>query len=795
MDSDNCESLNDHSDAEKEMNSDNCESLDDHSDSEEEMNVDVQEKNEYNFGFFEKLLSVLSLTVRKNLSHTAVDELLHSTELYKGVNLEYKELESVYQMRRYIDRNMLRPKVYYLCPSSNCSGSYLEESVPNSCTQEDCNETLVIEKLRKKGQYFLYTPLATQIKQILEIVEMEKIMSDYLDGAVLQGMQCYPNSLRNIFSSKRYQELKLLDGREKFDPRYNLLTLSLNLDGVETAKSASNSLYPVQVIINEMPEYVRRKLILCPELFLKNKSNDTDFNHLVLKPLVLELRKLNEEGVEWYSSLLKRSVRTRVLAFSMNADSVMKPELICIPGHAGKYSCPVCTKQGKSTTMGKGSTTVQVPEVDSHDNLVTYPLRSVSSIEVGEYGYEGYPLLTAVPEFPVFKCHSIDYMNCITLGVFAKIFRLIMKTVGGAGELRVAQATVNIKGYTGIEHGPRCTSDFAHYKSSEWRDWGLLFFPKTFEVLIDEKMLQKEFFENFIDLTVGMSLLLSDDITEDNLVQAEKFLNRFFIQFCRLYGEKYCGFNFHLITHLVEKVRYLGPLWATSLFIHEGFNQTLLKCYRPGTSGLKQMAERLQLRLTVLQLFSFVSAKKKDSIACKLAERVWFPLEQPEIDVETSSLFKSVTLSEWNVCQEVKVKLTTLYNADISDEVVIYDRVKYKRDIFSTGRYSGGKNSKRIDHFIYCKDSSQFGRIDDIIVINDETFITYARLVVDNNYDFNIFPSNIRDIPHIKRCQATSETNVLKLSKTNLILKKCICLTLKDNSIMLGYMPFPSEAS
>ena len=86
------------------------------------------------------------------------------------------------------------------------------------------------------------------------------------------------------------------------------------------------------MIINELPEYVRRKLILCPELFLKNKSNDVDFKQQVLKPLVLELQALNKNGVEWYSSILKRNVRTRVLAFSMNADSVMKPDLICIPG-------------------------------------------------------------------------------------------------------------------------------------------------------------------------------------------------------------------------------------------------------------------------------------------------------------------------------------------------------------------------------------------------------------------------------------------------------------------------------
>lgn len=167
-------------------------------DDEDKMNI-----VEYNFSFFEKLLAVFSFTVQYNLPYTAVDQMLQLMDLWSGTAPDYKELESVYQMRRYLDRNMLRPQIHYLCPSSNCSGSYLEESVPNNCTEEDCNEPLVIEDLRKKGQYFLYTPLSKQIKQILEIKEMEEIMSNYLDGAVHQGMQCYPNSLKNIFSSKR----------------------------------------------------------------------------------------------------------------------------------------------------------------------------------------------------------------------------------------------------------------------------------------------------------------------------------------------------------------------------------------------------------------------------------------------------------------------------------------------------------------------------------------------------------------------------------------------------------------
>ena len=108
---------------------------------------------------------------------------------------------------------------------------------------------------------------------------------------------------------------------------------------------------------------------------------------------------------------------------------------------------------------------------------------------------------------------SIDYMmHCIAQGVFAKVFKLIIKTLrapfsaGAAGEfeLLVAKATSNIKGHNGIEHGPRCTVEYSHYKSSEWRDWGLLFFPKRFEVLADQKRIAKDFFENFVDLAVGI---------------------------------------------------------------------------------------------------------------------------------------------------------------------------------------------------------------------------------------------------------------------------------------------------
>ena len=97
---------------------------------------------------------------------------------------------------------------------------------------------------------------------------------------------------------------------------------------------------------------------------------------------------------------------------------------------------------------------------------------------------------------------------------------------------------------------------------------GLLFSVccQTYEVLVKERKLSRAFFENFLNLVIGVSLLLSDDITQKDFVDAKTYLDKFLINFCELYGEKQCGFNFHLITHFVEKAEYLGPLWGTSLF-------------------------------------------------------------------------------------------------------------------------------------------------------------------------------------------------------------------------------------
>lgn len=52
-----------------------------------------------------------------------------------------------------------------------------------------------------------------------------------------------------------------------------------------------------------------------------------------------------------------------------------------------------------------------------------------------------------------------------------------------------------------------------------------------------------------------------------------------------LYGKHEMVMNVHLLTHIVDSVRYLGPLWVTSAFGFERNNGILLK-YVSGTVGV-----------------------------------------------------------------------------------------------------------------------------------------------------------------------------------------------------------------
>ena len=54
-------------------------------------------------------------------------------------------------------------------------------------------------------------------------------------------------------------------------------------------------------------------------------------------------------------------------------------------------------------------------------------------------------------------------------------------------------------------------------------------------------------------------------------------------------GERYCTANVHMLLHLPDSVRNLGPLWAHSAFPFEGMNGWLSELYHGTRVPQKQV--------------------------------------------------------------------------------------------------------------------------------------------------------------------------------------------------------------
>ena len=169
----------------------------------------------------------------------------------------------------------------------------------------------------------------------------------------------------------------------------------------------------------------------------------------------------------------------------------------------------------------------------------------------------------------------------------------------------------SIKPPNNISQVPRSIENHRKYfKASELRLFLLFYGPA---VLYNN--LPKQYYEHFRLLSEAIFILLLESISERQIEHAERLLLHFCILFVGYYGLRFQTANFHLLVHLADDVRSLGPLWTHSCFHFEDKNGFLLKTFH-GTQNIQ---------------FQIISAV---SIAKKLPElrRTFLPEDGPVAD-------------------------------------------------------------------------------------------------------------------------------------------------------------------
>lgn len=144
---------------------------------------------------------------------------------------------------------------------------------------------------------------------------------------------------------------------------------------------------------------------------------------------------------------------------------------------------------------------------------------------------------------------------------------------------------LSIKPNREVTRKARSLSQRANYKASELRSILLFYFP----VCIN-KLLPDAYVTHFRRLSSAIYTLLKDKITANELSHAHHNLTMFVNDFQTYFGKKHMVMNIHLLSHIVQCVESLGPLWSQSTFAFERNNECLLKFVNGTTDVLEQIS-------------------------------------------------------------------------------------------------------------------------------------------------------------------------------------------------------------
>ncbi|KAK3910293.1 Acetyl-coenzyme A carboxylase carboxyl transferase subunit alpha [Frankliniella fusca] len=393
------------------------------------------------------------------------------------------------------------------------------------------------------------------------------------------------------------------------------ITLTWNTDGVQIFKSNTYSLWPVYMVVNELPpekRFLSENLLIAglwgslvtvlpyvppwrylyryfgfrtaiPPLrssvppFPQLAPNANPWQHCLVKP------HPNVYLLPIYKDLvpLRNGVQMDVFGETekhMKHDS----QIYSVKGHAGFYSCPICFIKGEKpgyATVFPYVENVSLRDMQSYRNHVKLAVQNriilLSTVRNEEQycGVKGPTNLSHILD-NMFSMMSIDSMHCIFLGCMRQMLRLWFdkdfKNLPFSAYAHTSTISARLLSLTPphfLQRMHQPVEKLVHWKATEFRSF--LFYVSL--VLLQD-VLKPDVYNHFALFVKGVSLLNSSSISPSDIMTAGTLLRQFVQEFEVIYGVDNMSHNVHMCTHLDHVVRLLGPLWATSCFQFEDIN-------------------------------------------------------------------------------------------------------------------------------------------------------------------------------------------------------------------------------
>lgn len=329
--------------------------------------------------------------------------------------------------------------------------------------------------------------------------------------------------------------------------------------------------------------------------------------------------------------------------------------------------------------------------------------------------------LVAFEHFNILHSVSIEYMHCILLGNQKRILNLFLDSKNNGCPYYIPPKKKKLlndrlmafKPNADVVRKPRSLEQKSDFKASEYKFLLLFYLPICLEGCVP-----KVYVEHVRALSAATYILLKTKISHEEVREAEIMLTKFVKQHQQLFGKQHMVMNVHLLKHLANSVRKLGPLWGHSAFPFERNNGVLLKMVSGTTDVLLQISSKYRLKQSLVK----PSEKSKETPTV-----VKTLLGKGEVIVEESL----------NVLNTETLEALDLSNKDMC----VYKRVKLGKVTYTSLLYT--KPKKSIDYFVGLK-NDLIGEVKFYIELDSKIYAVIGEFVIVdiNHHIFKVQRTN-----------------------------------------------------
>ena len=363
----------------------------------------------------------------------------------------------------------------------------------------------------------------------------------------------------------------------------NLITLTLNTDGMVVYKKGHISAWPFYLTINELPMVLKYKIknVIISAIYIGYRKID---NLEAINKIMHQISSFRN-NVE----IKSRQIQIEVIygAFNKPARSLA---LNCQSSNAF-YGCVFCTQilqtNSKKTTTMNCYLNINTKLIYMLLIAVLMLLKRIKFSKATKvillcsnfYTNFDHILLyfkRYFPKYDLVNSNIIDNLHTIYLGVVKKIIeKAVEKKIFGS-EANLSIIDDKMTQNFGTKEIERCGSIFmtANWKGKDFQKF--LFFygvPLCYTYSKNHKIINI-----FKLLSEAIFILSGRMINDDLLALADKKINDCLFLCTEIFGEYIITPNFHELCHLCFIIKKSGPLWLHSTFNFESLNNALRNC-------------------------------------------------------------------------------------------------------------------------------------------------------------------------------------------------------------------------